>query len=79
MNIVEAVQIDETHFETLQPVIENYTEILFKINNNKKKKNKYKNIGTELCGSWKDKRSVEEIINDIENSRTGFGNREVKL
>jgi hypothetical protein len=56
MNIVEAVQIDETHFQTLQPVTQNYTEILFKIYNNKNKfqNNSYDNSYIDLvCGKYK--------------------------
>jgi phosphoribosylformylglycinamidine (FGAM) synthase PurS component len=30
---------------------------------------------TGLCGIWQDERSAEEIISEIKNARTGFGNR----
>ncbi len=35
--------------------------------------------GSELCGIWKDNRSAEEIISDIQSHRTGFGGREVDI
>ena len=32
-----------------------------------------------LCGIWVDERTAEEIIEDIQKTRTGFGGREVQL
>lgn len=43
----------------------------------KKKPRKTKETG--FCGAWKDSRSAEEIIVDIKNNRSGFGNRKVSL
>ena len=34
---------------------------------------------TGFCGCWEDERKTEEIIMDIENSRTGYGNRDIDL
>lgn len=49
---------------------------IFKIHDNNKPE-KMKSTG--FCGVWEDKRSADEIIADIENARTGFGNREFEL
>jgi hypothetical protein len=38
---------------------------------------KYSESG--LCGIWVDDRNAEEIINDIQAHRTGFGGRGVEL
>ncbi|MFH1051820.1 MAG: hypothetical protein V1779_12940 [bacterium] len=48
---------------------------MFKINDNNREKIK----STGFCGAWEDNRTAEEIIADIENSRTGYGNREIEL
>ena len=37
------------------------------------------NQSTGFCGCWTDDRSADEIIKDIESSRTGFGDREIEL
>jgi hypothetical protein len=34
---------------------------------------------TGFCGAWRDDRSAEEIIADIEAHRSGFGGRRVDL
>ena len=49
---------------------------IFKIHDNN---NQEKIKSTGFCGVWKDKRSADEIIADIENARTGYGNREIEL
>lgn len=34
---------------------------------------------TGFCGVWQDNRSADEIIDDIGNHRSGFGDRKVQL
>jgi len=60
------------------PVLYNFFNSFSVIFKNKEKQHE-KLKSTGFCGTWEDNRSAEEIIAEIESSRTGFGKREIVL
>ena len=38
-----------------------------------------KRESTGFCGIWEDERSADDIIDDINSHRTGFGGRKIQL
>ena len=61
------------------PVLHNLFNSLGDIFKAKDNKNPEKIISTGFCGVWEDSRTADEIIADIENSRTGYGSREIEI
>ncbi len=62
-----------------QPQIIKILQSLKKSINAAKKIPTAKDSTSELCGIWEDDRNADEIINDIQIHRTGFGGRGVEL